>query len=77
MTQRNIKSIVAAIALGAPMMIFGFVQVAPYSPDYLAPRSHGFANGVTNVACAWVTDDRGNTYCVGIDEQERYVSPRR
>ena len=35
MTQRKITTIMAAIALSAPMMASGFVQAAPYGHDYL------------------------------------------
>lgn len=78
MTQRNIKIIMAAIALGAPMMASGFVQAAPYSPRYLSPAGHGFANGVTNVACQWVRDYRGNVYCLELpNDQSYHTSPGR
>jgi hypothetical protein len=76
MTRRNIKTIMAAFAVGAPMMVSGFVQAAPYLQDDVSP--HGFAHGVTNVACKWVTDDMGNFYCVGIPgDQQEHVSPHR
>ena len=78
MTQRKIKTIMAAFALGAPMMVSGFVQAAPYSQNYLSTPSHGFAHGVTKVACEWVRDYRGNLYCVEIPgEQEHHVSLHR
>ena len=38
MTQRKITTIMAAIALSAPMMASGFAQAAPYIDDYLSPR---------------------------------------
>jgi hypothetical protein len=75
MTQRNLKSIMAAFALGAPMMVSGFAQAASYSQNYLSPPGHRLAYGV---ACEWVRDDRGNLYCVEIpSEQEHRVSPSR
>jgi hypothetical protein len=78
MTRRNIKTIMAAFAVGAPMMVSGFVQAAPCIQDYRSPPSRGFAHGVTNVACKWVTDDMGNFYCVGIPgDQQEQVSPHR
>ncbi len=78
MTQRNFKAIMAAFALGAPMMVSGFVQAGVFNQNHLSPPSHGFAYGVTNVDCEWVMDDRGNLYCMGAPgEQERHVSPGR
>ncbi len=78
MTQRKITTIMAAIALSAPMMASGFVQAAPYGHDYLSPRGHGFANGVTNVVCVWVRDFRGNIYCVdNPNDPEYHTSPGR
>jgi len=75
MTQRNIKIIMTAIALVAPMMVPGFVQAAPYGQNYLSPPSHGLAYAV---ACEWVRDYRGNLYCVEIpSEQEFHTSPGR
>lgn len=78
MTQRNIKTIMAAIALVAPMMVSGLVQAAPYSRNYLSYPSHGFAIGVTTVACEWVRDYWGKLYCVEIPgEQEHHTTPSR
>jgi hypothetical protein len=78
MTQRNIKTIMAAVALSAPMMVSGFAQAGASGQNQLSPPSHGFAYGVTNVDCEWVMDDRGNLYCMGAPgEQERHVSPHR
>ncbi|MGA9825530.1 MAG: hypothetical protein WBQ53_11925 [Methylocystis sp.] len=72
MTQRNIKTIMAAIAL---IMASGVVQAAPYGQNYLSPPSHRLAYAV---ACEWVRDYRGNLYCVEIpSEQEFHVSPSR
>jgi hypothetical protein len=76
MTQRKITTIMAAIALSAPMMASGVAPAAPYSHDYLSPRGHGFANGVTNVVCVWVRDYRGNIYCVdNLGDPEHHVNP--
>jgi len=76
MTQRNLKSIMAAFALVAPMMVSGFVQAAaPYGQNYLSPPSRGLAYAV---ACEWVRDYRGNLYCVEVPgEQEFHTSPGR
>jgi hypothetical protein len=75
MTQRNLKSIMAAFALVAPMMVSGFVQAAPHGQNYLSPPGHRLAYAV---ACEWVRDYRGNLYCVEIpSEQEHHVSPSR
>ena len=78
MTHRKITTIMAAFALSAPMMVSGFVQAAPYSQNYLSPRGHGFANGVTNVVCQWVRDFRGNVYCLDLpNDPEYHTSPSR
>lgn len=78
MTQRNIKTIMAAFALGAPMMVSGFAQAGAYNQSRLSPPSQGSAHGVTNVECEWVMDDRGNLYCMGVPgEQQQHVSPHR
>ena len=75
MTQRNLKSIMAAFALVAPMMVSGFVQAAPHGQNYLSPPGHRLAYGVV---CEWVRDYRGHLYCVEIpSEQEYHVSPSR
>jgi hypothetical protein len=78
MTRRNIKTIMAAFALGAPMMVSGLAQAKACDQNLLTPADHFFAYGVANVDCEWVMDERGNLYCMGIlGEQERHVSPRR
>lgn len=56
MTQRNIKTIMAAIAL---IMASGVVQAAPYGQNYLSPPSHRLAYAV---ACEWVRDYRGKLW---------------
>ncbi len=78
MTRRNIKTIMMAFALGAPMMVSGFAQAEAYNPNKLSPPSQGSAPGVTNMDCEWVMDDRGNLYCMGTPgEQQQHQNPRR
>ena len=77
MTQRNIKIIMAAIALGAPMMVSGFVKQRPivrvtYLPRATASPMHH------NVACQWVRDYRGDVCCLELpNDQSHQTSPGR
>lgn len=75
MTQPNIKTIIAAIALCAPLMVPGFAQAGASSQSRSSPPSHDCANVVTKVDCEWALDDRGNLYCMGIPG--RPMCPRR
>ncbi len=75
MTQRNFKSIMAMIAVGASMMVPGFAQAGAYGQNQLSLRSHDFTYGVTNVECQWMTDKHGNLYCAG--QRQRQVNPNR
>lgn len=65
MTQASIKTIMAAFALGAPMLVCGFAQAGVYGGNHLSAPSLGLADGVTNVDCEWLMDDKGNLYCAG------------
>ena len=77
MTQRNINTIIAALALGAPMVLFSTTQAGAYGQSFLSPSTHSFAR-LTNVACQWVRNENGEVVCLGSDNsQNTRVAPHK